>query len=316
MTSMLDIRNGNTNLFVVLFSTFICSASAFGVYHLWYDAPARFALNIHFKHKDNNKKILKNKPEPNFHVIAAQVGKTVLRPGGSDATRIAHEHANIQPGDTVLELSAGLGRSGIELAKRYGAKVTLTDIDTSRLEKAKEYATKVGVLDKVSTKRLDMFKIDEGLGMDTKFDVAQTEASLTHYPRSQKAKFFESIARHSNKFILHEVCLKSDDEARQEWAKKDLSKALNIGFMPETPEMWKKLLTDAGYTIDYISTGDLKVLEPASLIKDEGILGLANIVFNVATQPYLRSRVLKAKGAMERQGDDLGYISIVASKKE
>ena len=313
---MHDMNNGSFLLAIALFlSTFICSASAFGVYHhLAASTSTRIpppTSTIDYKDNDG-----KNEKEPNFHVIAARIGKTLLRPGGSDATRNAHEQANIQPGDTVLELSAGLGRSGIELAKRYGAKVTLTDIDTTRLEKAKEFATKVDVSDLVSVQELDMFKIDAGLGMDSMFDVAQTEASLTHYPRSRKAKFFEGVAKHANKFILHEVCFKTDDVTRQELTKKDLSKVLNIGFIPETEEMWQQLLSDAGFAIDHVNTGNLALLNPVSLAKDEGILGFAKIVFNIATQPYLRSRMVATKGAIEKHADNLGYITIVASRNE
>lgn len=289
----------------MLLSTFICGVSTFSAHN--FVSP-----------KDNNKGRAidnrKNEPEPNFHVVAARLGKTVLRPGGSDASRIVHEQANIQQGDTVLELAAGLGRSGIELAKIYGAQVTLTDMDASRLERAKQFAIKDGVSDLVSVKELDMFNIGSLFG-DVKFDVAQTEASLTHYPRSQKAKFFQGVANHANKFILHEVYLKTDDAARQDIAKKDLSKALNVGFAPETADMWQQLLTDAGFQLDHVNTGDLAVLDPLSIIKDEGMLGFAKIIFNVATHPYLRSRMLRTKRAMEKHADDLGYITIVASKK-
>ena len=123
------------------------------------------------------------------------------------------------------------------------------------------------------------------------------------------------MAKHSNKFILHEVCFKTDDVARQELTKKDLSKVLNIGFIPETPDMWQQLLSDAGFAIDHVSTGNLALLNPVSLAKDEGIFGFAKIVFNVATQPYLRSRMLATKGATGKHSDDLGYITIVASRK-
>ncbi|KAL9189167.1 hypothetical protein ACHAXT_011657 [Thalassiosira profunda] len=249
----------------------------------------------------------KHKPEPNFHVAAQRIGKTVLRPGGSEATRELQEMANISAGDTVLELSAGLGRSGIELAQRYGSKVTVTDIDTSRLEKATEYANKLGVS--------DLLTVQKGSRSRCNVDVAQTEASLTHYPRSRKAAFFNGVARHADKFLLHEVYFKTGtDEVLQESAKKDLSKALNIGFVPETKEMWQKLLTDAGFSrIEHVATGDLAVLDPLSVIKDEG-WGIAKIAFNLATQPYLRSRMLVTRKEMTKHASDLGYITIVASK--
>ena len=94
-----------------------------------------------------------------------------------------------------------------------------------------------------------------------------------------------------------------------------MSKVLNIGFKPETCSMWQQLLSDAGFTnIEHVSTGDLAVLNPISLIKDEGLIGFANIVFNVATHPYERSRMLAVRNEMSKHSTELGYITIVASK--
>jgi len=253
--------------------------------------------------------------EPIFHEVAQKMGKTVLRPGGSEATKHIQAMADIRPGDSVLELSAGLGTAGIELAQKYGAKVLITDIDTSRLDKVTDRINTLGISNLVSVKKVDMFDIDGTLGSKAKFDVAQTEASLTHYPRSRKRQFFKGLANHADKFMLHEIFFKTNDTASQILAEKDMSKVLNIGFKPETVEIWQQLLIDAGYTnIEHVSTGDLAVLNPISLIKDEGLIGFAKIVFNVATHPYERSRMMAVRNEISKHADDLGYITIVASK--
>lgn len=223
--------------------------------------------------------------------------------------------AEIHRGDTVLEVSAGLGRSGIDLARNFGAHVTLTDIDTSRLEKASELVNKLGLSNQVTVKEADMFKIDSALGEDARYDVAMTEASLTHYPYSRKARFFRDISKHADKFLLHEVCFKTGDGALQDLTKKDMSRVLNIGFVPETIANWKQLLLDNGSTsIDYVATGELALLDPLSLIKDEGINGFGKIVCNAITQPYLRSRLFAAREAISSHSSELGYVTIIATK--
>ena len=148
-----------------------------------------------------------NTPESNFHEVIHKMGKTVLRPGGSEATKHIQTLADIRPGDSVLELSAGLGMAGIELAQKYGAKVLITDIDTSRLEKATNRINILGISNLVSVKKVDMFDIDSDLGSEAKFDVAQTEASLTHYPRSRKEQFFKGIANHTDKLLTTPLLL-------------------------------------------------------------------------------------------------------------
>eukprot|EP01083_Nonionella_stella_P242631 846180_1 len=205
-TSALDMQS----IFVLtILSMFVCSAAAFTLHqsHQKHNMPGKALDTV-------------EQPEPNFHVVLQRIGKTVLRPGGSAATENAQALANIHPGDTVLVLSAGLGKSGIELAENYDAKVTLTDIDTSRLEKSEALVNKLGLSDQITVKQADMFNIDSSLGTDAKFDVAQTEASMTHYPRSRKAKFFHDIVKHFDKIILHEVCFKTGNEELQGSIKK------------------------------------------------------------------------------------------------
>lgn len=255
-----------------------------------------------------------DEPEPTFRVVLNRIGKTSFRPGGGNAAKTVQALANIGAGDTVLDLSTGLSKSGIELAGKYGAKVTMAHTDTCRLEKAQDIADKPGLSDLITDKVVDIFHIDDSLGPDAKFDVAQAEATMTNYPRSRKVQFFQGVAKHANKFILHEVCFKTDDEELQEMTKKDMSKVLKIGFFPETSDTWQTLLSDAGFTIETVITGNLEMLNPISMMRDEGVLGFVNIVCNVATQPYLRSRVLATKAAIARHSEELGYIAIVASK--
>lgn len=254
-------------------------------------------------------------PEPNFHKVLEQLGKSVLRPGGSRATHKLQQMANLSAGDSVLELSAGLGKSSMALAQKYGCKVLMTDIDENRLREGVACANELGLHHLVQTQKLDMFDLDDGLGEDALFDCAMTEASITHYPYSRKVQFFESIAKHSSKFLLHEICFKTNDNGIQEATKSDMAKVLRIGFFPETADTWKRLLQDAGFTVEDMETGNLVVLNPINLIEDEGPVRFFKILVNVASQPYLRSRMLAARRTMDLHKEDLGYIIIYASKK-
>ena len=97
------------------------------------------------------------------------------------------------------------------------------------------------------------------------------------------------------RFILYEAFFKTNYEELHELTKKDISKVLNIGFVPETSGNWQKLLSDARFTIEHVSTGELVLFNPISLIKDEGVSGFTKIVFNAVTQPYLQKRILATK---------------------
>jgi hypothetical protein len=51
------------------------------------------------------------------------------------------------------------------------------------------------------------------------------------------------------------------------------------------------------------------------LIEDEGLAGFFKILFNAASQPYLRERLVATRRTIDLHMADLGYIIINASKK-
>ena len=78
-----------------------------------------------------------------------------------------------------------------------------------------------------------------------------TEASLTHFPREKKLQVLAGIAKHSEQYLLHEICLTCDDDNTDvsEAVKGDMQKVLRVGFFPETVNQWCTLLKEAGFSI-------------------------------------------------------------------
>lgn len=258
--------------------------------------------------------------EPNFHKILERVGKTCLRPGGTVATVKLMDWSSNDLGShsKVLELSAGLGRTGLLFAERFECDVWITDIDENRLKKAQELASQKSLDSLVHTKTVDMFDIDSGLGKDSYFDCAITEASLTHFSLDKKRDFFTNLAPHTDQYLLHEICFKTDDPNIQKQVRREMQQVLKISFFPETESTWHQLLKGAGFTNVNIDkerqVGDISIVNPSTLLQDEGPWGLANIIKNIATQPYTRSRVLATRAALMRNRKYLGYIIIRATK--
>ena len=148
---------------------------------------------------------------PNFHTILQRVGKTVLRPGGTNGTRKLHSWSKLNRDGTAIELSTGLGSGGVALAKATGAHVTLTDMDTSRLEMTAQIACEQEVdLNMIETMHLNMRNVDEELGQ-RHFDTAIIEASLSHYPTEEKQAVLGGLSTHADELLLHEICFRCDD---------------------------------------------------------------------------------------------------------
>jgi hypothetical protein len=260
----------------------------------------------------------KQPPRLNFHKVLQKAGKTVFRPGGSQATDTLHEWSGLEDGCTAIEISAGLDTGGMALAANRGCQVLLMDQDEERLVKAAKVAKKRGLGDLIRTKKVDMAHIDDAFDEDEQFEAAVVEASLTHYPNSLKVKILQDLRKHSNQILLHEIGLrnvvKGSEKALQ--VQRDVGQALGIGFHPLTVDGWRKILDECGYEITNIEGGPMRVLSPTSMLRDEGPSGVAKIAWNLATHKDLRERVVSTKAVINSNSDTLGYVIVRAVKKE
>jgi predicted O-methyltransferase YrrM len=261
-----------------------------------------------------------------FHTVLEIVGKTVFRPGGSEATNTLHGWLMENTGQgedlSVLELAAGLGTGGMALAaKSKNYHVWLTDQDESRLEHAQEVANGRGLGDQIHIQSLDMTKIDEDQKLGVRqFDAAIVEASLTHQPDAVKRKIIRDLHKRAKQVLLHEMCLRgdglTDESEKAKDVKSKVGRALAIGCHPLTIPGWKEVLEECGFEITHIEYGPLRVLNPKNLLQDEGPVGVARIAWNLVTHKDLRDRVRETKAVINEYSDTLGYVIMRAVRKE
>lgn len=254
---------------------------------------------------------------PNFHTVLQRVGKTVLRPGGTDGTRKIHSWSKLNRDGTAIELSTGMGSGGVALAKATGAHVTLTDMDVSRLEMAAQMACEHDVdLEMIETIQLNMQNVGEELGQ-RHFDTAIIEASLSHYPTKEKQSILVGLSTHADELLLHEICFRCDDTSPNnlQHIKQDMSRALAIGFHPLTINDWTAVLDKAGYEVKQVETGPIRILSPVTVLQDEGPKRAAKIAWNIATDASIRSRVVETRRTIKSHQNDIGYILIRAVAK-
>ncbi|CAB9510181.1 Met-10+ like-protein [Seminavis robusta] len=256
------------------------------------------------------------RPEPNqlnnFHQVLEQVGKTVLRPGGSAATLTLQDWAHLGPGDSVLELCSGLGTGGMALAENTSCRVLLTDRDTDRLAKAKATAVEKRPSDLIETLPMDLLNADDLLDKAEHFDAIVVEASLTHFPELERERILRGLKDQTDQVLLHEICFRGEDDEENTNVSKQVGRALGIRFDPSSIEGWTELLERTGYNVTRLETGPLGVLNPINILQDEGPLGMAKIIWNVITRPDLRDRVISVRSILQKHRDKLGYIILRA----
>lgn len=247
------------------------------------------------------------------HQVLAAAGKKILRPGGRAATEQLFEWAEFQPDQTVLELAASFGYSAIALAKTYNVKVVGIEKNPESVARARENVAQAGLSDRVEILEGDIFHLDQ---VPQQFDYVLAEAILTMQSLPGKAKILAGIhdrLKPGGKFLSHELCA---SDAKETEIHRTLAETIRVNSMPLSQTHWREAVTTAGLTVQQQGTGKMGLLNLRQMIRDEGILGTLRIMWNVLTRPDLRSRILKMRNAFQKYRNDLGYITICATRTD
>ena len=110
------------------------------------------------------------------HKFLAKLGKKRLRPGGKRATDWLIAEGGFSKEKRILEVACNRGTTAIELAQRFGCKITAVDMDAQALEVAKKSAETAGVAHLISFERANGMKLPYE---DASFDIVINEAMLT-----------------------------------------------------------------------------------------------------------------------------------------
>jgi SAM-dependent methyltransferase len=246
------------------------------------------------------------------HWVLAQMGKRVLRPGGVELTERMLDALEIGPTDRVVELAPGLGATARLTLSRRPRSYVGVDRDPAAAEIVRSIPARLRVECVVGTAQ------DTGLEGGSA-DVVYGEAMLTMQTAAGKAKIATEAYRllaPGGRYGIHELSVQPDDldDAVKDRVYRDLSEAIRVGARPLTRSEWVATLTDAGFEIEVCLDAPMHLLEPARIIRDEGVAGAARIAWNVASNPAARRRVLGMREVFRRHAPVLGAIAIVARR--
>jgi hypothetical protein len=236
----------------------------------------------------------------------------VLRPGGLELTRWLLEKLAISAADDVVEFAPGLGvTTRLALAhKPHSYTVVERDPDAA--------ATVASCLHGASQKCV-LGSAEETDLVDQSATVVFGEAMLSMQPTSTKFRIVNEAVRLLKPgalYGIHELCLIPADlvESIRDAIQHDLSDEIHVGVRPLTVPEWKYLLRAAGLTVVAEHTAPMHLLEPARLVKDEGLWGAIRFIWNVATHAVARRRVLKMRRVFRKYNKHLAAIALVAEK--
>lgn len=248
------------------------------------------------------------------HWLLARLGKRVLRPGGIDLTRRMLAAAALAPGERVVELGPGVGRTAELLLARHPSSYHGVDPNPEGRKQVaavleRHPGAEYVVADAAAT----------GLPAASA-DLVVGEAMLTIQSDEHKREIVAEAVRllaPGGRYAIHELALRGDrSPAELEAARKELSRTIRVGARPLPLEVWKDLLTDAGLVVEWTGTAPMHLLEPGRLVQDEGLLGAARFWRNVRRTPGARDRVRAMRQAFQLQGELLSAVGMVARRPQ
>lgn len=247
------------------------------------------------------------------HVFLAKLGKTTLRPGGIDATEWLIEQAKITPQTKVLEIACNMGRTMVQLAKRFGCSITGVDLDEHALQKAKLNIEKNHLQDKLTLIHGDALALPFE---DNSFDVVINEAMLTMLVGDRKDKALQEyfrVLKPGGILLTQDVCFTVKDAGVQKEIRIGLSKAINVNVEPLDTEEWGSLFSRNGFTVTQ-KRGMMTLLSPRGLLHDEGLRNTLHIIRSALKRENrpMFSRMFRFFNGHKHE---LGYVCNAGVKK-
>ena len=241
------------------------------------------------------------------HWVLARAGKRVLRPGGLELTRSMLAALEIGSEDRVVEFAPGLGVTAQMVLRKHpaaycGVERDHTAADHLQRELASSFAQLVHAPAEAS-----------GLPAACA-TVVYGEAMLSMQPLEQKMRTFVEARRllaPGGRYGIHELCFTPDASNSRREIQAEFSREIHVGVQPLSRLEWAELFEKNGMQVVWSTTVPMHLLEPARLLRDEGLWGGLRIAFNMARKPLLRKRITAMRRLFRRYETSLCAISIV-----
>lgn len=244
------------------------------------------------------------------HQFLAKLGKKRLRPGGKVATDWLIQSADFSENVLVLEVACNMGTTSIELAQRFNCQIKGVDLDPNALEKARQNIQTAQLSHLIEVQQANAMKLPFE---DNQFDIVINEAMLTMLSQSAKEKAIREyyrVLKPGGKLLTHDV---SYLDPKLTSVISELKKTINVNVAPLQVEDWQALFTKIGFNNVESSYGDMSLMSPKGMIKDEGLFNTIKIVKN-GLKSENRVQFKNMNHFFNKTGKDLKYIAVSSTK--
>ncbi len=247
------------------------------------------------------------------HWVLARAGKRVLRPGGLELTRQMVDALAINSQDRVVEFAPGLGVTARMVLQKRPAVYWGVEREPAAAEDLRRQLA--GISAQIVLGQAEASGLPSACA-----SVVYGEAMLSMQSQEQKELIFAEARRllvARGRYGIHELCFLPDDisdRVRHE-IQAAMSKEIHVGVQPLSRSEWVRLFEQNGLTVTWSSEAPMHLLEPRRVLRDEGFRGGLRVVFNMATNPMLRQRILAMRRLFRKYGEHLGAVSLVGQRE-
>lgn len=247
------------------------------------------------------------------HWVLARAGKRVLRPGGLELTRQMLDALAINSQDRVVEFAPGLGVTARMVLQKHPAAYWGVEREPAAAEDLRRQLA--GISAQIVLGQAEASGLPSACA-----SVVYGEAMLSMQSQEQKKRIFAEARRllaAGGRYGIHELCFLPDDisDHVHHEIQAAMSKEIHVGVQPLSRSEWVRLFEQNGLTVTWSGKAPMHLLEPPRVLRDEGFRGGLRVVFNMATNPVLRQRILAMRRLFRKYGEHLGAVSLVGQRK-
>jgi SAM-dependent methyltransferase len=236
--------------------------------------------------------------------LMAELGKTVIHPGGGRSTQELLAMAGLRPGQRVLDAGCGVGTTAAHIARRFDCDVVALDINEGNLDTARRTVEQTGVDDRVEVRRGDI----EQLAFDDEtFDVVIVEAVTMFVHRTRAASEVVRVCRPGGRVVDHEFIWRRPPPPDP---RELFMGTVCPGIDFDTEEDWTSLYRAAGLADLQTTTGPFAMMTPSRFLRDEGMLGTARFMGTALSRPAYVRKMAWLMPKMMRAMPYLGYVVV------
>jgi SAM-dependent methyltransferase len=239
----------------------------------------------------------------------AVLGKKVVRPGGHRSTEQLFTLASLEASDSVLDVGCGVGTTGIEIAERFGSRVTISDKSRLMLAEARANVERAGMRDRI---KIDWGDIVDLPYEDDTFDVTIIEAVTMFVDRERAIKECVRVTKPGGRILDHEFCWRDRPNLEALEILRQPMMCPNINF--DDVRNWELLFERHGVHDIESVVGAFALMRPTQFVRDEGPVNTARILAKACSRPAYRRKAVWLMRNITSIMPKLGYIVLRGTK--